>query len=396
MPAIAKIGASERIPCLDGLRACAIALVIIQHGRTQIPVALPEVAERIVKHWGVLGVELFFGLSGYLITYLLCSEFAENGKISLKSFYARRALRILPPVLAYLGFVIALNLAGIIKASWYVIASALCFFNNYTLSAVPADVRYLGHMWSLSMEEQFYLLWPFALAFLGPKRCRKAVLAVALAVPLFRVGDYFLFPLHRNVLTRFFHTSFDRFLWGSLLALYRDSPVITTLLKPFRSIAALAGLVLFYLVGGPFLDEYAGGFYSLPFGMTLQGISVAIMIAWLGARADSAPAKFLNLGVVRNIGLISYSIYLWQNVFMGKSNGPAWMNNFLVAAALALAVGCVSYWLTEKPFVGLRKRFHPAASEAKSAPGPSRPEGRGLYASSVNALSGKPEAKPAL
>ena len=162
-----KIGADTRrgsyIPTLDGWRAISIAMVIVGH-------ALPNTPH--VSLLGALGVNIFFAISGYLICTLLLKEYERNGSISLGGFYTRRVFRILPPAMAYLGVLLLLRLAPVSD-----IARCLLFAANYSV----LKSYYVGHFWSLSMEEHFYLFWPTALTLLRP---RRAAIFAAVAIPV--------------------------------------------------------------------------------------------------------------------------------------------------------------------------------------------------------------------
>ncbi len=133
-----------RIPCLDGFRCLAILLVIVCHS---LPDCNPP--------WlGKLGVDIFFGLSGFLITALLLNERAQTGRIDLAAFYKRRAFRILPPALVFLA---AVGIGGLFKTRLE-LAATLLFFRNYL--PIQHGSYATGHLWSLAVEEHFYMLWP--------------------------------------------------------------------------------------------------------------------------------------------------------------------------------------------------------------------------------------------
>src|SRR5580704_8875574 len=104
--------------------------------------------------WGRLGVYFFFGLSGYLITYLLMREYTATGGISLKKFYLRRAFRILPPLFLFLATLVGLNLAGLVQIPWHSIILSSLFLQNYNFFRyIPySDDHYIGHLWTLSSE----------------------------------------------------------------------------------------------------------------------------------------------------------------------------------------------------------------------------------------------------
>ena len=156
----------DRLPGLDGLRACSIVEVMVSH--LAITNRLPWIPAFIVALLGIRGgwgVTVFFVISGFLITHLLVLEETRSGRISLGAFYARRALRILPPALAYLAVVAVAAFAGWVRVTPTDLLSSVFFFRNLTQSP---DL-YTAHFWSLSIEEQFYLCWPLTLKLVAPQ-----------------------------------------------------------------------------------------------------------------------------------------------------------------------------------------------------------------------------------
>lgn len=137
---------SKRIPSLDGLRAIAIALVVVGHwaGTHNFPVGLGS---------AFLGVRIFFVISGYLITTLLLREQSQTATISLSEFYVRRAYRILPAATVFLAIMLITRRH---ELTWYHAAMAALYLADFD----PTRPMFFGHLWSLSVEEQFYLLWP--------------------------------------------------------------------------------------------------------------------------------------------------------------------------------------------------------------------------------------------
>src|ERR1700690_1965841 len=136
----------KRIPSLDGLRAISITLVVLSH-----LVKWKHVSLQVLETYGALGVHIFFVLSGYLITSLLLGEYERTSTISLRDFYIRRAYRIFPAALVFLAVVIALYWR---QMHWYHAAAAVLYVANMDISRPWI----FGHLWSLSIEEQFYLL----------------------------------------------------------------------------------------------------------------------------------------------------------------------------------------------------------------------------------------------
>ena len=171
----------RRIPTLDGWRAIAIAAVAIHHIGRGFYTSEDAYASSITRY-GAFGVDIFFGLSGLLITKLLLDEWrgsssnssgtagrdSKNSSFDLRGFYVRRAFRILPPYLAYL---LVCTVAGLWRSPWEA-AGCLLFFRNYVPDHLVGDAT--QHLWSLAVEEHFYLLWPGLLFLLKPRRGRIA------------------------------------------------------------------------------------------------------------------------------------------------------------------------------------------------------------------------------
>ena len=158
----------DYIPTLDGWRAVAISLVLLSHSSR---------SSGLAEHLGFLGVALFFGISGYLICTKLLVERERNGSISLKSFYWRRAFRILPASVSYLVVIGNLGVFSLEQVKGRDVASGILFFANY----LPNKHWDINHFWSLSMEEHFYMLWPMLLACLGNRSARRVAIGATIA-----------------------------------------------------------------------------------------------------------------------------------------------------------------------------------------------------------------------
>ncbi len=345
-------------PALDGLRAFAVAAVIAYH---------------FGAGWasgGFLGVDAFFVLSGYLITSLLLTEWGRSGGISLAGFWVRRARRLLPALLVVLGAV-ALYAAWLAPASqldtlrsdgissllyfanWQFVLSGQSYFDLFSL---PSPMR---HLWSLAIEEQFYLVWPLVvLACLRAGRGSRKVLAgvcvagiaasVAVMAMLYDAADpsraYYGTDARAHTL-----------LVGAVLAL------VLTRRRPERrrSVFALhtAGVVAAAACVWAWVnasDQGSGLYHGGSFAFS---IAVAIVIASAvqpGRRSVWSPLRaLLSIGMLRWIGLISYGLYLWHwpatvvltETRTGLSGAP------LTAVRLAVTVGAatLSFYLVEQP-----------------------------------------------
>lgn len=343
-------GAALRIASLDGARAVSIGLVILSHLQLLRHVPLlwrlgePDFfAYGPYLDSGNLGVRVFFVISGFLITHILLEEERRTGSISLRRFYARRVVRIIPAYWAYLTVIAILIPTGIAAAHWSELASAFVYITDYR---IPHGS--LTHTWSLSVEEQFYLLWPALLVLLGGARGYRACLIVLVTAPLLRtLSDLGIVPTSSKFS---FGASCDALAVGCLLALLRErlwrltgyrrlvsSPAV--FLTPLAALPLMSGLVPFYvrdLIGIPLLN-----------------VCVAMALDRCMRYPVSLSGRFLNLPVLVWLGTLSYSLYLWQQFWA--------FGSFHVPAPLRLTgillCACGSYYLIEQPLLALRARL---------------------------------------
>jgi peptidoglycan/LPS O-acetylase OafA/YrhL len=317
----------QRIPSLDGLRAISITLVILSH-----LVKWKHVSVAVVGSYGALGVQVFFVLSGYLITNLLLREHERTSTIGLREFYIRRAFRIFPAAFVFLAVVIVLYWQ---QMRWYHIAAAVFYVANMDL----ARPWIFGHLWSLSVEEQFYLLWPFALK--RWERHKTAILvSVFLATPVFRAA-LFAFKV-RNGLIGSLPVLADQLAIGCLLAIF-----VTRIPKVKGSVALAMLLGVVFI---PWFPATTPG-RSLFMLFVLRPL-LNVSIAGVVLHVIQVPYRALNWSPVAWLGKISYSLYLWQELFC--SNDALHLGYLLVAPALACA--CLSYYLVEQPMLRLRDK----------------------------------------
>ena len=294
------------------------------------------------------GVSVFFVISGFLITSLLLKELDATGDIGLKRFYIRRAFRIFPPFYLYLVVILILVLAGVWHTSLRPFLYAATYTSDYYLAA-DGGFAGLQHIWSLSVEEQFYLLWPATLLLVGKRRAIGLSIALIAISPISRVLTYFvLAPDHRAMVDRMFHSSIDTIMFGCLLALVwqndRFRRAINIALNPWTFTAA----TLFCVLVDPYIDLHVRA-YRLLVGMTLEGISIALITLYVVQRSDTLPGRVLNTAVLRHIGIISYSLYLWQSILLTEA-GQYFPWNLLAVLACAE----LSYFAVERPSRQLR------------------------------------------
>jgi peptidoglycan/LPS O-acetylase OafA/YrhL len=339
----------RNIPSLDGLRAVSVCMVIAGHMGWVIGQKIPFVSFWIYVFWGSLGVQTFFVISGFLITLLLLKELNTTGTISLGRFYFRRALRIFPPFYAFLAVSLALTLAGVFagKLSAFIVAA------TYTTNYLGGGSDLLEHTWSLSLEEQFYLLWPAALLLLGTRKSIKLAVWLILLSPLSRIVTYYLAPNHRALVGGMLHSGLDSIMFGCLLALLWHDSRFNQFIQPLLRgwVAALSGL--FVLVLSPALQLHFRGSYSLVIGFTFNAICISQILLYVVRVPNSALGWVLNTRVLRHLGVISYGIYLWQHMFT-RSNSMRFVPWNLLAI---LVCAELSHWLIEKPSFWLRDQL---------------------------------------
>jgi peptidoglycan/LPS O-acetylase OafA/YrhL len=334
---------------------------------------------------GFLGVDLFFVLSGFLITTLLGEEWQRRGHhVAVGAFYARRALRLFPAlalvliaVLVYAAVAAPANEVGPMRheAIW----TAL-YAQNWQSIYEPTFGLHLSHAWSLSIEEQFYLVWPFLLLVIlhvrDPRRRVALVLGGAAASALAMVVLYadHIGPEPERL---YFGTDTraQSLLLGSALALAFSAGLLRRLVAAPRLVAAfgwasvVAVVVMWRAVDG-FEDSflYRGGF-------TLVAIAGTTIVLALVAAPNGVMARLLAFPMLRDIGRISYGLYLWHwPIFLVVDADRTGLSFWPLAAArfaLTFAFAVVSYLAVERPFLRLKRRFErvPAALAGGEMPG---------------------------
>ena len=214
------------IPSLDGLRAVSVVFVLIGHlFGGAFSYKSPAVwSVLLLVGNGNLGVNIFFGISGFLITRLLVKECARTGRIDLFGFYARRAFRIFPAFYFYLASILLLSAAGIFTfypVTWF---SAALYLRNYYPPFEGSGDWLTAHAWSLAVEEQFYLLWPPCFAVLGQRRSAWFAASLVAISPSLRVLNYLFLPGLRTDVNYMTHTRLDALMVGCLVAILLDNP----------------------------------------------------------------------------------------------------------------------------------------------------------------------------
>ncbi len=335
----------DHLPSLDGLRAISITLVLVGHmsgtrGGPRVDLGIGDYSH--------LGVVVFFVISGFLITRLMMRERAKNGQVSLKRFYARRTLRLFPASYAYIAVVCLLALVGVVHLHARDIWCAV----TYTVNFLPGRAKAIGHLWSLSIEEQFYLIWPCTFVLLGPRRAGWIATGAILLGPVARFGAWLFLrgtPLYDIPM---FPMVADSIAMGCLLASMRSwLENQNWYLRLFRPAYSLGLLVLILL-----MNRYMDYTVISVFGTSIINVSLAILIHRSIYHSGDWVGRALNWKPVAFVGVLSYSLYLWQQLFLNRESS-AWVNSFPQNFVFAVAAGLGSYFLLEMPMLKLRRRL---------------------------------------
>lgn len=359
----------SHIPALDGLRAVAVFLVIIGHfGFVMVP--------------GGHGVMIFFVLSGFLITWLLLKENERTGTISLGAFYKRRTLRIFPAFYAYWLMMVALLVATGRAVLWPHAWSALFYTSNY-YSAINGDPNNgFSHTWSLAIEEQFYLLWPFLFLMLRGNLRRMTIFLAGLigAVWIHRAILCYGFNIDQAYIYAAFDTRLDELMVGCLLAvlLKRGSlarvwqAISSNVLLPFATIAALA---ISIYAGEAYIDRYRD-----VFGFAIEPLLFAILIVQMIALNSTRTWGWTEWQAIKFLGRISYSLYLYQQLTLHAVRHALEAYPVIVqlfaAISVTIVLATISHYLIERPFLKLKSsspRRHTKSSNEKSQFDPREP-----------------------
>lgn len=349
----------SRIPSLDGLRAVSFLLVFADHvglGR-----AVPVLA-------GDLGVTIFFFLSGFIITTLMRSEFEKNGSVNIGHFWLRRALRILPPFFLVVGAATLLALMLYPSGTVYgpaVVAELLLYANYWGIYGINDGAPGTGVVWSLAVEEHFYLLFP--LLYTAIQKChmprqRQAFLLWSLCAAVLAWRCVLVIGLHATStrVTLATDTRMDSILFGCALAVWNnpavDAPYRTPniwkyLLLPV-ALATLAASVLF-----------RDPVFRATWYFSVQGVALTCVFICAVRYPLWAPFRFLNWRPVAFIGVLSYSLYLVHDVLL-RAARQLWPNHHggqhaVIALAASIVVAWTIYALVEEPCARLRKKLAP-------------------------------------
>jgi peptidoglycan/LPS O-acetylase OafA/YrhL len=358
--AVPKPSAAARVPALTGLRAVAIAPVVLLH-------AFQPVTTLFQGGW--IGVDVFFALSGYLITTLLLREIDERGRVSIREFYVRRVLRLWPALFVIAGIVLVVLTCSrfyALRLQLHTVLLAVTFRMNFAKAGNWNIASGLGHTWTLAVEEQFYVVWAIIVGVAA--QCRRplrvmvpcTVAGIAAAV----TWRYVLVYHHASISSLYFSPlRVDAILVGCLAAEARSAGWHLGRIpgRIVQVIAAAATLTIIFFV--PFTDRwlYVGPITAIDLLAALVVVSLAD-----GPRRAHTP-RFLEWPAVLWLGEISYSLYLCHLPILwgiGRLHYGPFIVRTCIGIVLAVLVAAASRRYIEVPFLRLRHRMRtPAEAE---------------------------------
>lgn len=350
LPLALEAGLARRhLAGIDGLRAIAALLVVLYHANVPgIPAST--------------GVLAFFVLSGFLITRLIIAEEERTGTVSLSRFYVRRSFRIFPAFYVYWLVAMAVMILRHRPINWPQSFSAFFYVSNYYQAIFGDPSNGLSHTWSLGIEEQFYLLWPFVFLLLRSNARRfKALIVLIPLLWLYRESLVYVFHVNQRYIYEAFDTRVDHILMGCLLAVALEGGRFTRLWKivcvsPLMVVVTILLMVLAF--SGASVLHVRDYRDSIEF--VVVPVLCAILIAQLVAFPTHAITSVFNWGWMRYLGKISYSIYLYQQLLVYPSmkvfeGFPVFGVMAAIVASILVAMG--SFYLVEQPFLRLRQRY---------------------------------------
>lgn len=365
-------GQRTNIAGFNGIRALAVATVVLTHldllHHPKVDAAISSGLLFAIE--GVAGVQIFFALSGFLITHLLLVESRETGTISLKNFYVRRCLRIFPiyflvVLLVAVTAAVGKNVAG---------APSIAFAFGYGTNFIPRPwyAPILGHTWSLAVEEHFYLVWPF-------------VVLIAAAQP-FRLVRWLLFFIVASVLlsavllsipllTKYFFVERWTPIAGLNIAI---GCLLAVLLSPGDHQKRSRALIGHFVIGLTATAAWIGaGFLDAPewTQAMVRGVGLAMIVGWIYCNQRSLIVRLLEVRPLPYLGMVSYGIYMYQGFYLStgpnRIAGQTWPPDQVTGLILLAITVPLSYHFLEKPLLRLKHKWHSQGNSSQELRFPS-------------------------
>jgi peptidoglycan/LPS O-acetylase OafA/YrhL len=317
----------------DSLRAISIILVLSAHLGLTIS--------------GGAGVMVLFTLSGFLITTILLREKEQKGTINFKNFYVRRFLRLLPPLIVF--YIIISSLMTFNQIESTTVGFLFSFFYLYNFVPTQFYTNELGHTWSLALEEQFYLTWPFIINYITRK---FSIILIIISIISLCVTCYYLIPeLASSRNSRWFIPAVAPIMVGCLVAILNYSNVRWKKLLSKNTILIFIAIICFAF---PIYSPDLG----LSFSIIIQPLGVALFLLWILYNQETRITKILDNRVLSYIGKISYGLYVYQGIFLGTGpGGRLLIQQFPYNIILVVLVASISYEFIEKPVLSFKSKF---------------------------------------
>ena len=337
----------NKFPSLDGIRAICITLVVFSHVCNAYQFA--DGTRKIITSTGILGVQIFFVISGFLITTLLLKEKVNTGNISLRFFYLRRVLRIFPVVFLYLACLLLLNIIFHLHIPVKSFIGAALFLAN--LSYFQSS-WYTLHYWSLSIEEQYYLVFPFML-----KKCINYIHLLLVIFICFIIflralaysGHFPNWPFLQYI--GFLIYQSDGVLMGSLIAIlcFKNHIPFAFLQKYCVYLNFLLPVLICVFHFGVI------GFDAV--NPAITSLFIAVLLLCNTRQHNNPLYRFLNNRHIMFIGKLSFSIYIWQQLFTSTDGKFGKLTHLPLNLLLIFLAAWCSYTFFEKKFLKMKSRY---------------------------------------
>jgi peptidoglycan/LPS O-acetylase OafA/YrhL len=349
---------NARVPGLDGLRAVAVGLVVFDHFCQSGLLPFYPLYNNFVDP-GNIGVRIFFVISGFIITSLLIREQKHEGTVSLRAFYIRRCFRILPLLVAFVTVIfISRWLLYQRPPLWDLLTIA-----TFNVDYVQVKTMDFGHLWSLSVEEKFYLIWPLVFAKCSRRTALRVVCGTILLCPFLRMSGAQMGEGYMQLIAQF-HNSCDALAIGCGLALIRSGLEMNSawkLLTKYRLVIPLSAVV--FLAASLTLRSTI--LFCL-FGSSLYNISICALVAYCIGQPARVVAYALNNRVIRWFGSISYGLYLWQQpLTFHKASHVSWLSHPGLNIIVLITTAALTFYLIEEPARKIGRRIASRGIHAK-------------------------------
>ena len=317
-PVQSPANSKDRIVIFDGLRALAVGMVIARH----IPYWPPENRSyflhiaKLIAGFGWMGVDLFFALSGFLITSILINT--RNASNYFTSFYARRTLRIFPIYYLVLTAIFVARPLWLRSSGASLPAHPIWFYlflANWADSLTPNQpIHVTGHFWTLAVEEQFYILWAPCVWLIAPRNLWKVCLGGIFTAVIFRFVAFYSFAPHSDLVYKSLFTRMDTLLLGAASAILVSRRDVMRTLKPFWGIGALVLILVPCLIlawQNDYAESHRSGFMqTIGYSIIAAGFACTILWAYTNERSSGLLARVLRSKPLTSVGQVSYGMYL--------------------------------------------------------------------------------------